>query len=41
LEQSIGEDKNSENIGNGQKGNQSALQNFTYLDMLKIVGKRC
>jgi len=35
------EDKNSENIGKGQKGNQSALQNFTHLEMLKIGGKRC
>jgi len=28
---------------NGQwpKGNQSALQNFTHLEMLKIVGERC
>ncbi len=40
MEQSIGEDKNSENIGNGQKGNQRS-QNFTHLEMLKIVGERC
>jgi len=32
---------NSENIGNGQKDNQSALQNFTHLEMLKMVGERC
>jgi len=41
LEQSIREDKNSKNIGNSQKGNQSALQNITNLEILKIVGKRC
>ncbi len=28
-------------FGNGQKGNQSTLQNFTHLEMLKIVGERC
>jgi len=39
LEQSIEEDKNSKNIGNGQKGIQSALQNSTHLEMLKLVGK--
>jgi len=34
------EDKNSKNIGNGQKVNQSALQNFTHLDMLKNCRKK-
>jgi hypothetical protein len=28
-------------ISTAKKGNQSALQNFTHLKMLKIVEKRC
>jgi hypothetical protein len=38
MEQSIRElreDQSSKNIGHGQKGNQSSLQNITHLEMLK------
>jgi hypothetical protein len=34
MEQSI-RDKDSQIIGYGQKGNQSSLQKFTHLEMLK------
>jgi hypothetical protein len=36
MEQSIGEDQNSQNICNNQKANQSLLQNTTHLEDLKI-----
>jgi hypothetical protein len=32
------EDKDSQIIGNRQKGNQSTLQKVSYLDSLKVVG---
>jgi len=38
MEQSIREDKDSQIIGYGKKGNQSSLQMFTHLEILKVVG---
>jgi len=40
LEQSIGEGKNSKNIGNGQKGNQSALQKLYPFRNIKNCRKK-
>jgi len=38
MEQSIREYKDSQIIGYDQKGNQSSLQMFTHLEILKVVG---
>ncbi len=33
--------RTAKTMATAKKGNQRAFQNFTHLEMLKIVGKRC